>query len=70
MAALKEADSGDGLVVPAFNPTDRPRATTLAFPAIGLKPQKLPLGKFEIKTLRITRSGQVVETDLMEKAVK
>lgn len=67
MAALKEADSGDGLIVRLFNPTERPRATTLAFPAIGLRPQKLRLGKFEIKTLRLSRAGALTETDLMEK---
>ena len=66
---MKEADSGDGLIVRLLTPPSASAATTLAFPAIGLKPHKLRLGKFEIKTLRIARTGEVVETDLMEKVV-
>jgi len=68
LVAFKRAQAGGDWIVRLFNPTSRSRTTLLAIPCLGLRPRKLSLGKFEIKTLRINpRRKTAVETDLVEK---
>ncbi|MCC7145582.1 MAG: alpha-mannosidase [Phycisphaeraceae bacterium] len=74
MTACKPAAAGQGnpgdLIVRLFNPTDRPRTAKLSIPVLGLRAQKVTLGKFEVQTLRINpRTRKVTATNLMEKPV-
>jgi alpha-mannosidase len=68
MTAAKPAQDGQELVIRLFEPTGKARTTTLSVPAFGVS-QAVRLGRFEIKTLRISRTGQVVETDLLERPI-
>jgi len=66
MTALKLAEDGDELIVRLFEPTGKQRSTTLMIPGLGVR-EKVRLGAFEIKTLKIgLRTGKVEEADLME----
>lgn len=70
VTAIKRAEDNDDLIVRLFEPTGRPRTTTLAFPLVGVK-AKIALGRFEIKTLRINaRIGKVREVNLLERPVR
>lgn len=67
MAAAKQAEDGDGLIVRLFEPTGRARKTTLTMPFCGLK-HEVSLSAFEIKTLRIDPATlTVMEADLLER---
>ncbi len=65
-SAVKRSEDGKALIVRLFEPTGRPRATTVGLPALGIK-TRVKLGAFEVKTLRIdVEAGSVQETDLLE----
>lgn len=66
VTAVKRSQDGKALVVRLFEPTGQKRTTTLSLPALGLK-QKVTLGAFEIKTLRVDpQKKTVTETNLLE----
>ena len=70
IAAAKRSEDGKALVLRLFEPTGTARATTLEVPALGIK-EKVKLGAFEIKTLRVDlKKRSVVETDLLEQPLK
>jgi len=65
-SAVKRSEDGKALIVRLFEPTGRPRATTVGLPGLGIR-KRVKLGAFEVKTLRIDmQSGSVRETDLLE----
>jgi alpha-mannosidase len=67
ITAIKKAQKGDDYIIRLFEPTGKPRATTLSLPLFGKK-IKISLGGFEIKTLRINpKTGKYIETDLLER---
>ena len=68
LAAFKQAENGRDLIVRLFNPTSRPRATTLSLPFASAKTKtKVTLGGFELKTLRYqTKVKRFVEVNLLE----
>ncbi len=67
MTAAKLAEDGDDLIVRLFEPTGTARTTTLSLPFCGIE-QKIEMGAFEIKTLRIDVAGKAIrETDLLER---
>jgi alpha-mannosidase len=70
IAAAKRSEDGKALVLRLFEPTGKARATTLELPALDIR-ERVKLGAFEIKTLRIDlKKRTVVETDLLEKPCK
>jgi len=70
ITAIKKAEDDDDLIVRLFEPTGQPRTTTLTVPMLGVK-QRIRLGSFEIKTLRINKeTGACSEVNLMETAPK
>jgi alpha-mannosidase len=70
IAAAKRSEDGKALVLRLFEPTGKARTTTLELPALGIR-ERVKLGTFEIKTLRIDlKKRTVVETDLLEKPCK
>ncbi|MBI4580413.1 MAG: alpha-mannosidase [Planctomycetes bacterium] len=61
---------GGNLIVRLFEPTGRHRDTYMTLPFLGLRTQ-VRLGRFEIKTLRISlKTKRVVETDLLERPLR
>ena len=66
IAALKKAEDGRKLVIRLFEPTGRPRKTTLSLPFAGAK-TRLRLNGFEIKTLLFDMKTKIFrEADLLE----
>jgi alpha-mannosidase len=66
VTAFKKSEEGDDLVVRLFEPTGRPRKTTLSLDSEGLK-TPIKMGAFEIKTLRVDRrTGRTCEVSLLE----
>jgi alpha-mannosidase len=66
MPCFKRAEDSDDLIVRLFEPTGRSRSTTLTLAASGVR-QRIRLGPFEIKTLRIDRhTGHIREVNLLE----
>ncbi len=66
LTAFKRSEEGGDLVVRLFEPTGRPRRTTLSIPSASLK-TPIRMGAFEIKTLRVDpRTGRVREVSLLE----
>lgn len=66
LTAIKRSEDGKALIVRLFEPTGQARTTTVVLPGLGLK-QKVNLGGFEIKTLRVDLARKTVtETDLLE----
>jgi len=66
LTAFKRSEEGGDLVVRLFEPTGRPRRTTLSLPSASLK-TPIRMGAFEIKTLRVDpRTGRVREVSLLE----
>jgi len=65
LVAAKRARQGEDLILRLFNPTAAPLASHVELPWL---PATVPvaLGPFALLTLRVARSGQVVETDLPE----
>jgi len=67
MTAFKKAEEGEDLILRLFEPTGRPRTTTITLEAVGLK-ARLRLGPFEIRTLRIdSGAGEARDVDLLER---
>lgn len=67
LSALKLAEDGDDLVLRLFEPTGRPRATTVTLPFCGAR-MRVKLGAFEVKTLRFDRRRKRFrEVDLLER---
>ncbi len=63
--AVKQSEDGQSLIVRLFEPTGKPRSTTLSILNHSFE---VSLGAFEIKTLRIDPSrGSMKETDLLER---
>jgi len=57
---------GAGLIIRLFEPTGKPRTTTLTLPWAGVR-ERVRLDGFEIKTLRYqVRSKRLIEVDLLE----
>jgi alpha-mannosidase len=69
MSAAKPAEDGSGLIVRLYEPTGKPRTTTLSLPFCGIK-HEVSLDAWEIKTLKIDVTAKTaVETDLLERTV-
>jgi alpha-mannosidase len=67
LTAFKKSEDGNDIVIRLFEPTGKPRETTLRLPALRVT-KKVRLGGFEVKTLRFNpRSKKWTETDLMER---
>jgi alpha-mannosidase len=70
VAAFKKAEDGNDLIIRLFEPTGRPRRTTVRLPVFGAS-ARVRLGPFEVKTLRFNpRRRTFVETDLLERRLK
>jgi len=70
VAAFKKAEDGNDIIIRLFEPTGRPRRTTVRLPAFGAS-ARVRLGPFEVKTLRFNpRRRTFVETDLLERRLK
>ena len=70
LSAIKKAERGNALIVRLFEPTGKPRVTTLRLPALNTR-RRIPLRGFEIKTFRIdVRTRRWTEVDLTERALK
>jgi alpha-mannosidase len=66
LGAFKKAEKGSDYIVRLFEPTGKKRTTTLIVPPLGIK-QKLTLGGFEIRTLRLDPKKKTLkEVNLME----
>ena len=66
LAAAKRAERGADLVLRLFEPTGRPRTTTVTLPFAGAE-TRVSLGGFEIKTLAFNpRTKKFRELDLLE----
>jgi alpha-mannosidase len=66
VAALKRAEDGRDLIARFFEPTGKPRKTTLTLPAWGIK-TAVQLKPFELKTLRINlKTKRIHEVSLLE----
>ena len=66
LAAAKKAERGGDLILRLFEPTGRPRTTTLALPFAAAE-IRVSLGGFEIKTLAFNpRTKKFREVDLLE----
>jgi alpha-mannosidase len=70
LVAMKKAETGTALVLRLFEPTGRPRTTTLALPFAGAK-TRVTLGGFEVKTLKFDRRTKVfTQVGLLEQPVR
>ncbi len=69
LMAAKRAEDNDDLIVRLFEPTGKPRETTLTVPWLKVR-AKLQLRGFEIRTLRITRRGKIRDVNLIEEPAK
>jgi alpha-mannosidase len=70
LSAFKKSEDGNDLIIRLFEPTGKPRATTIRLPAFGVR-KKVRLGGFEARTLRFgPRSKKWAETTLIEGRVK
>lgn len=69
MSAAMPSEDGKGIVIRLYEPTGKPRKTTLCLPLRGVE-HEVSLGAFEIKTLLVDlKEESVVETDLMERRI-
>ncbi len=67
---FKKAEDSADLVIRLFEPTGRPRTTTLTLPFAGAR-TRIALGPFEIKTLVFSpRTRRFRETDLLERPLR
>lgn len=67
LTAFKKAEISEDYIIRLFEPTGESRNTILEIPSVGVK-QKIELGRFEIKTLKLNvKAGKLIEADLMEK---
>ena len=70
ITAFKKAEDGKGFIIRMFEPTGRPRSTTLAIPGLDLEVE-LAFDPFEIKTLYLDPVEKLFsETDLMENMIQ
>ncbi|MFH0945006.1 MAG: glycoside hydrolase family 38 C-terminal domain-containing protein [Planctomycetota bacterium] len=70
LAALKQGEDGDGLIIRLFEPTGKPRSTTLSLPFARAR-TRVRLKAFEIRTLRFDlKTGRFSETDLLERPIE
>jgi len=67
-ACAKKAENSGDLIIRLFEPTGKNRTATLSLPFTDKK-IKLTFTPFEIKTLCLTKKGDIKSTDLMEKMV-
>jgi alpha-mannosidase len=66
LTAFKKAVSGGDFIIRLFEPTGVARSTTLQIPSLGIE-QKVELGGFEVKTLRLSKELRTLrDEDLME----
>lgn len=66
IVAFKQAENGIDYVIRLFEPTGRPRKTTLTIPILGIE-ETLSLGAFEVKSLMVeTESNRLREINLIE----
>jgi alpha-mannosidase len=64
ITTLKQAESGEGMILRLFNPTDRPQSTTVSFATAS---RKVTLVPFEICTYRLDiTKDRWIETNLIE----
>jgi len=67
LTALKQAEGCERLILRLFEPTGTGRATTVTIPSLGFE-HEVSLSGFEIKTVAVdAATGEVFETDLLEK---
>jgi alpha-mannosidase len=67
--AAKRSEDGAALVLRLFEPTGEGRETTMEVPSLGIA-ERLKLGAFEIRTLRVDLgTRRVVEANLLEEPV-
>ena len=67
ITAIKKAENGNDLIIRLFEPTGKNRKTILTLPVFKKK-LNINLSGFEIRTLRVDiKTGNIVETNLMEK---
>ncbi len=64
----KKAEKSGELIIRLFEPTGKRRTATLSLPFAGKK-IKLEFTPFEIKTLCLTKKGDIKSTNLMEKII-
>ncbi|HPP73800.1 MAG TPA: glycoside hydrolase family 38 C-terminal domain-containing protein [Armatimonadota bacterium] len=67
LGAIKLAEDNDDLIVRLYESEGRKTTAKLQF---GEQAIKTEIGPYELKTLRITPSGEVIETDLIERPTK
>jgi alpha-mannosidase len=66
LGAFKKAEKGSDYILRLFEPTGKRRTTTLVVPPLGIH-QKITLGGFEIKTLRLNLKKKTLrDVNLME----
>ena len=66
LAAFKKAETSGDFIIRLFEPTGSARSTVLSIPILGIE-QKVELGAFEIKTLRLDAAARTLaEANLME----
>jgi alpha-mannosidase len=66
VSAFKQAEDGKGFIIRLFEPTGRPRSTTLVIPGLSIR-KDLVFEPFEIKTLYLDPvEKHLSEADLME----
>jgi alpha-mannosidase len=70
LGTVKQAEDGEDLVVRVVETAGRAADARIELPALA-RTVDLPIGPFEIRTLRIPRDpeGEVVEVDLLERAI-
>ncbi|MEI6132083.1 MAG: glycoside hydrolase family 38 C-terminal domain-containing protein [Bacillota bacterium] len=67
MTCFKKAEGTEDYIIRLFEPTGAPRSTVLDIPSLGIK-EKIELGKFEVKTLKLNSSKKSLEeVNMLEK---
>ncbi|HEY5587106.1 MAG TPA: glycoside hydrolase family 38 C-terminal domain-containing protein [Ruminiclostridium sp.] len=66
MSTFKKAENSEDYIIRLFESTGNPRKTEIVIPYLNIK-EKVSLGKFEIKTLKLNLGdNKLIETKLME----
>lgn len=69
LSALKLAEGCDRLILRLFEPTGTARSTVVTIPSLGID-HEVELAGFEIRTLAVdTLTGEIFETDLLERRI-
>jgi len=67
MTCFKKAEGTEDYIIRLFEPTGAPRSTVLDIPSLSIK-EKIELGKFEVKTLKLNSSKKSLEeVNMLEK---